>query len=194
MVALSFLSKQWQQIKLDCGIPVEKFRVGMILFELLTFHRIRAHYLSHEVIVACGGLGVHQGSGGIGLDGILKYTPVGIVTIYDTRSHIGCEGEQSSLACMHHRCTCTIFLTLRTQVDTFCITIVGTDAIVVLVVAATHGEGVLHCNTCAAHRVKPIDIAAKVNTSVAPSETNVTIVLRAHHVEFFLDNIKRHHT
>ena len=95
---------------------------------------------------------------------------------------------------MHHRCTCTIFLTLRTQVDTFCITIVGTDAIVVLVVAATHGEGVLHGNTCAAHRVKPIDIAAKVNTCVAPSETNVTIVLRAHHVEFFLDNIKRHHT
>ena len=111
MVALSFLSKQWQQIKLDCGIPVKKFRVGMILFELLTFHRIRAHYLSHEVIITCGILRVHHRCGGISLDGILKYTPVGIVTIYDTRSHIGGEGEQSSLACMHHRCTCTIFLT-----------------------------------------------------------------------------------
>ena len=88
----------------------------------------------------------------------------------------------------------SIFLALRTQVDTFCITIVGTDAVVVLVVAATHGEGVLHGNSCAAHRVKPIDIAAKVNTCVAPSETDVTIILRTHHVEFFLDNIKRHHT
>ena len=111
MVALSFLSKQWQQIKLDCGIPVEKFRVGMILFELLTFHRIRAHYLSHEVIITCGILRVHHRCGGIGLDGILKYTPVGIVTIYDSRSNIGCEGEEPALARMHHGSTRTIFLT-----------------------------------------------------------------------------------
>ena len=194
MIALSFLGKQRQEVELDGSVPIKKFSVALTLLELLTLYRVGAHHLSHEVIITCGILRVHHRCSRISLNGILKHSPVGIVTIYDSRSHIGGEGEQTTLARVHHRCTRSIFLALRTQVDTFCITIVGTDAVVVLVVAATHGEGVLHGNSCAAHRVKPIDIAAKVNTSVAPSETNVTIVLRAHHVEFFLDNIKRHHT
>ena len=101
MIALSFFGEQWQEIEFDGGIPIEKFRVGMVFLKFLSFHGIGAYNLSHEIIIACRILRIHHRCRGISLNGILEHTPVGIVAVYDTWSHIGSEGEEPALRGMH---------------------------------------------------------------------------------------------
>ena len=136
LVALVVLGQQGQQVQLHGAIPVEELRVGVVFLQLLTLHGVTAHDLTLEVIVANRVVGIHQWCGGIGLDGILEHAPVGIVAINDARSHVGRNREESVLGGMHDGSTCTILLALRTQVDAVGIAVVGTHAVVTLVVAA----------------------------------------------------------
>lgn len=90
---------------------------------------------------------------------------------------------------MHHRSARTIFLTARTQVDTVGIAVVGADTVVALLVTAAHGQRVLLREAGAGDSIEPVDIAAQVDAAVAPAETYVAEILRAHHVEVMVDNI-----
>ena len=136
MVLCIAFSEKRKDVQLHRAVPVEQFRIGMVFFQSLPLNRVRAYHLSHEIIVSHLVLGIHQRRGGIGFDSILEHAPVGIVAINDARSHVGRNREESVLGGMHDGSTCTILLALRTQVDAVGIAVVGTHAVVTLVVAA----------------------------------------------------------
>ena len=102
MSALSIFCEKRQEIEFDSGIPVEKFGIGVVLLKFLSLNGIGADNLSHKIVVACRILRVHHRGCRISLNGILEHTPIGIVAVDDTRSHIGSEGEESALGGMHY--------------------------------------------------------------------------------------------
>ncbi len=187
MIAVAALGKEREKIQLDCSVPVEQLGVGLVFFEELTLNRVAANNLTVEVIVLRGILGIHQWSCGVGFKSILEHAPVGIVTVDDTRSHVEVDGEKTALGGVHHRSARTVFLTVGTEVDTVGIAVVGTHTVVAALVAAAHGECVLHGEAGTGHGVEPVEIATEVYSAVAPSETHVAVVLGAHHVNFLVD-------
>ena len=186
MVALSVFQQQRQEVELHGAVPVEKLGVAVIFLQFLTLHRVGTYDLTLEVVIACGVLRIHKRRCGVCLNGILEHAPVGLVAVDDTRCHVGGEGEQSALGGVHHRSTRT---TLGAEVDTVGVAIVYTHAIVALCVATAHREGVLGGETCAAHTIEPVVVAAEVNAGVAPSETHVTIFVGVHHLKLVLDHV-----
>ena len=82
----------------------------MIRFKTLTLNRIAAYYLTLEIVVAHGIVGVHYRSRRVGLNGILENAPVSLVTIDNTRGNIGRQRQQTVFRGVHQGCTCTILL------------------------------------------------------------------------------------
>ena len=78
LVALAVLGKQGQQVELDGAVPVEQLGVGMVFFKLHQLHGVVAHHLALEIVVTVGVVGVHDGRGGVGLDGVAEHVPVGV--------------------------------------------------------------------------------------------------------------------
>ena len=186
--------KQGQQVQLHRTIPIEQFGIRMVLLQFLSFHGVRAHYLSLEVVIQRGVLGIHQRCGGIGFNRILEHAPVRHIAIDNTRSHIGGNGQKTAFGGVHDGGPCSIFLTGRTEVNTLGIPVIGAHTVVVLVVAATQGQRMLHRGTRAAHSVEPVHIATEIHAIVTPTEADVAVVLGTHHVKFLLDDIKREHS
>ena len=136
VIAVIILCEQWKKVQTHRTVPVEELGIAMVFLKKLALNRIRAYNLSLEIIITCGVLGIHQRCGRIGLDGILEHTPVCLVSVDYSWRDIGGDGEEATLRSMHNGSTCTIFTTVGTEVDTLCITIVGTYTIVALVVAS----------------------------------------------------------
>ena len=62
------------------------------------------------------------------------------------------------------------------------IAVVGAHAVVALIITAAQRQRVLHGSACATGLIEPIDVAAQVNASVTPPETDVTVFLSVHHL------------
>ena len=135
VIAVTVVAKQWKKVQPHGAVPVEELGIAMVFLKKLSLYGVGTYHLSLEIIITCGVLGIHQRCGRIGLDGILEHTPVCLVSVDYSWRDIGGDGEEATLRSMHNGSTCTIFTTVGTEVDTLCITIIGTHTVVAFVVA-----------------------------------------------------------
>ncbi len=189
--ALAILGQQGEEIEFQDSVPVKELGVGVVLLKLHQLDGVAAYHLSLEVVIHVGILGIHDGCGRVGLDGVAEHTPVGVVAVDDTRGHIEADGEETAFGGVHHRRTRAILLAARTQVDTIGLAVVGADTVVAALVSSADGQCVLLGEAGACHSVEPVVIAAEVDTTVAPAQTYLAVVFGSHHVEFLVDNIPR---
>lgn len=102
VAACAVFRKEREEVKFDCAVPVKELGVGMVFLEFLELDGVTADYLALEIVILVGIFRIHQRSGGIRFYCITEYTPVGIITIYDSWGHIEIYSEQSAFCCMHY--------------------------------------------------------------------------------------------